>query len=178
MNKNKYGLSRSIPDSIKEQILRDAGFGCVICGQCPYEYEHIDPRFCDAKKHDPNRMTLLCGICHSKVTKGVFSKDKVFTAKRNPWCVENGHTCMGLDFTGEDIIFQIGDTVFINSQMPLTVSGKPILSAYYSEKQKSIIVNGYFYDNKGEKVGLIVNNEAFGVILDDVMRGVDKKLAC
>jgi len=43
MNKNKFGLSRTIPEAIKSQIRRDDGYGCVVCGNALYQYEHIDP---------------------------------------------------------------------------------------------------------------------------------------
>jgi len=35
---NKNNLSRHIDPSIKELIRAEAGFACVICGTCPYDY--------------------------------------------------------------------------------------------------------------------------------------------
>jgi hypothetical protein len=75
--KNRFGLSRDIPRGIKREVRRRSGFGCVICGCAIFEYEHVDPPFSEAKQHDPSGITLLCGQCHSYVTRGVWSKDKV-----------------------------------------------------------------------------------------------------
>lgn len=61
---NRHGLSRYIPPNIKRTIRKQCGFGCVVCGVAFSMYEHIDPEFCDAKEHDPNKMELLCGSCH------------------------------------------------------------------------------------------------------------------
>ena len=58
--KNKFELSRTIPEPIKRQIRQDSGFGCVICGLGIIQYEHVDPEFHLAKIHDPSKMTLLC----------------------------------------------------------------------------------------------------------------------
>lgn len=87
---NKYGLSRDIPESVKLRIRQHAGFGCVICGLGIVEYEHVDPEFKDAKVHDPEKMTLLCPICHTKATSGLFSKDRVKEAMEDPVCKRKG----------------------------------------------------------------------------------------
>jgi hypothetical protein len=87
---SRHGLSRNIPNSIKRTIRQNCGFGCIICGCATYEYEHVDPSFEDATVHDPDKMTLLCGSCHSYVTRGIWSKDRVKAAMRNPKCLEKG----------------------------------------------------------------------------------------
>jgi hypothetical protein len=161
---NKNNLSRHIDPSIKELIRAEAGFACVICGTCPYDYEHIEPEFKDAHSHDPTKMTLLCPTCHRKVSNKVFSKDLVWHAKAKPWAIEHGHTKYGLDFSGETIIFIIGDTVFENPRMPLTIKGRPILSAKYSKIESSIIISGQFYDSEGQMLGEIIENEWRGYI--------------
>ncbi len=55
MTKNKYGLSRDIPPSVKLQVRRACSFGCVICG-ASITYEHIDPPFTEAHEHDPEKI--------------------------------------------------------------------------------------------------------------------------
>lgn len=164
-NKNKYGLSRTIPAKITEKIRIESGFSCVICASCPYEYEHIEPEFKDARIHDSNKMTLLCPLCHSKVTKKVFSKELVWQAKKEPWAIKNGHTKYGLDFSGENLTFVLGNLEIENAHSPLTINGIPILSVDYSTKEKSIILNGRFFFGD-TLVGMIVNNEWQGVVSD------------
>lgn len=73
-NINKHGLKRYIEADIRRKIRHDAGYGCVICGNIFVDYEHIEPEFKDAKKHDPEKMTLLCKGCHDDVTDTRISK--------------------------------------------------------------------------------------------------------
>lgn len=65
---NRFGLGRYIPPEIRRLLRKEAGYGCVICGNIIIEYEHIEPEFKDALEHDPNKMTILCPGCHANVT--------------------------------------------------------------------------------------------------------------
>jgi magnesium chelatase family protein len=47
---NKHGLSRTIPAEIRREIRQRSKFGCVICRNAIYTYEHIDPTFVNAKE--------------------------------------------------------------------------------------------------------------------------------
>jgi hypothetical protein len=87
---NQFGLGRDIPNPIKRLVRQRCGFGCVVCGGAFYQYEHIDPEFAEAQEHDPNRIALLCGGCHDRVTRGVLSKDTVKNCLRQPKCRELG----------------------------------------------------------------------------------------
>jgi hypothetical protein len=78
--RNKYGLSRSIPEDVKREVRRRSRFGCVLCRAAIAHYEHIDPEFNNAKAHDPKRMCSLCGSCHDKVTRGILSKEAIWKA--------------------------------------------------------------------------------------------------
>ena len=49
-NKNQHGLSRSIPEDVKQHVRQECGFGCVICGNIIIDYEHIDPGFAEARE--------------------------------------------------------------------------------------------------------------------------------
>lgn len=71
---NRHGLPRDIPDPIRREIRQRSKFGCVICRSGIYDYEHIDPEFTDATRHDPDDICCLCTSCHAKVTRGHFSK--------------------------------------------------------------------------------------------------------
>lgn len=74
---NRCGLPRDIPDPIKREIRMRSKFGCVICRAGVFDYEHIDPKYKDASKHDPDDICCLCTGCHGKLTRGHFSKDYV-----------------------------------------------------------------------------------------------------
>jgi hypothetical protein len=74
--KNKYGLSRHIPSNVKLQVRQRSKFGCVLCRNGIYEYEHISP-FNNCRQHDPDNICLLCAHCHGKVTRGLIPKEIV-----------------------------------------------------------------------------------------------------
>ncbi|HBR0427241.1 TPA: hypothetical protein ACXIWS_003627 [Klebsiella pneumoniae] len=82
---NKFGLKDSdLKEEQKKKIRRDAGYGCVICGALFIQYEHIEPEFHEAKEHDPDKMTLLCGSHHDDVSHSRITKQDVWRAKENP----------------------------------------------------------------------------------------------
>ena len=72
--KNRFGLSRDIPDKKKRAIRQACGFGCIVCGCMLFEYAHSDPPFEDAKTHDPEKIKLLCKGCHGKFDKGLIAR--------------------------------------------------------------------------------------------------------
>ena len=95
---NRFGLSRDIPNETKRLIRQRCGFGCVVCGSAFYQYEHVDPNFADARVHDPERIALLCGSCHDRVTRGALSKE---TVKR--WALHPRAKELGFSFGPFDI---------------------------------------------------------------------------
>jgi hypothetical protein len=82
MPKNAYGLSRDAPSAVRFEIRRRSKFGCVTCRSAVDDYEHIDPAFPDATRHDPSAMCCLCGSCHHRVSRGHLSKAAVLAAYR------------------------------------------------------------------------------------------------
>ena len=79
---NQHGLKRQIPPDVAFQVRSECGFGCVVCGNAVYEYEHIDPPFAEAKQHEAARIALVCGGCHSPKTRGFTSADLIKAAPR------------------------------------------------------------------------------------------------
>lgn len=75
--KNRFGLARNIPSEIAREVRQRSKFGCVICRAGIFEYEHISVNFSNASKHNADDICCLCGSCHSKVTRGIYSKDFV-----------------------------------------------------------------------------------------------------
>ncbi len=103
---NIHGLTRTIPSDIKRKIRQRTGFGCIVCGLGIFQYEHIKPEFSEAKEHDPDKMTTLCGSCHDKVTRKIWSKNKIIRHNQAPKCRELGYS---RDF------FDIGDNIPISN---------------------------------------------------------------
>ncbi len=119
---NNYGLSRYIPSEIKQEIRKNSGFGCVICGLFIYEYEHIDPEFKNARTHDSKNICLLCPTHHSKVTKGLISKDLVREAYKNPISKQTGYV-NDFEFAilRRPVTVRIGNIIFNNPTLLLKV---------------------------------------------------------
>lgn len=156
---NKHGLSRHISDDIKLQIRQACGFGCVVCGMTIYTYEHIDPEFADAKEHDPTKMALLCGSCHLKVTKGIWSKDKIKIARLSPVCKKQGYSNDFFDI-GEPFGVSLGRIYFYKNETGdlLQIDGKTVLSLKKMEGEPPKL-SGKFCDHLGNIIFEIKDNE-------------------
>lgn len=158
-NINKHGLSRHIPEVVKHQLRKEAGFGCVLCGNAIFEYEHIDPEWSDAKKHNPEAMTILCGNCHNNVTKGFISKKKVQLAKTTPQCKKIGSSHLKLELTNHPMIVELGGIQFIDTPTIINFDGKNILKIEKPEEEYSPPqITAKFYDRNGKLVARINRN--------------------
>ncbi len=161
---NKQGLSRNIPNDIKRKIRLASGFGCVVCGFAIYQYEHVMPDFADAESHDPNAITLLCATCHDQVTRGIWSKDKVVNAMRNPRTKQAGYSRFQLDIDSEsNLLVQIGNKRFGGVKDIILIDSFPILSIRPPEESNSPpLINASFYDQNGDLIAQIIDNEWHG----------------
>ncbi|CED72182.1 putative uncharacterized protein [Aliivibrio wodanis] len=152
--KNRFGLARNIPVSVKRKIRKNSKFGCVICRCGIYEYEHIEPEFSDALTHDADKMCLLCGQCHNKVTKGVLSKDTVFRhykniqnslEAKNPWesfDLASNHIVIKIGncrFEGAKELIRFGDKVILSIEPPEDGSGFPSLTGTFTKDDGSVL---------------------------------------
>ena len=133
MTKNQYGLSRIIAPEVKFEVRKRSGFGCVVCGLGIYHYDHIDPEFKEAKKHDPAGITLLCGRCHDRKTRKFLSVRTVKEAMKNPKALQAGFTKEILDVGGGYPTLMMGDFKFQNVLFPLVVEGRPLFGLFPPE---------------------------------------------
>jgi hypothetical protein len=158
--KNKYGLDRDIPPHIKKAIRQRCGFGCVVCGLGIIEYEHVDPEFHEAKEHDADKMALLCPQCHSKVTRGFWSKEKIKKAMQQPLCRQQGFTKEVFDFCEGYPSLQFGGVLLSNCPIPIQVGGQPLFKIEKPEQEGSPFrLSGIFCDSNGKVTLRIIENE-------------------
>jgi len=158
--RNQYGLSKDIPDPIKQQVRQTCGFGCVICGASLIEYEHIDPEFPDAKSHDPFAIALLCPYCHGNVTRKFWSKEKVKAALGAPRCKEKGFSWGAFDFGSQIPEVRFAGCTFQNCQFPLLVRGVRVF--WFEEPEQPggpFRLTSNFFDSTGKPVLEIEANE-------------------
>jgi hypothetical protein len=88
---NKFGLSGDIPKPVERAVRRRCGFGCVICGDAIFTYEHFDPPFKEAREHKPKGITLLCGSHQNESSKGLLSRQTIRSADAEPYCKQHGY---------------------------------------------------------------------------------------
>jgi hypothetical protein len=179
MSTNAHGLSRNIPNEVKYAVRKGAGFGCASCGVAIGYYEHIDPQFCDATEHDPDRMTYLCGRCHGKVTRGFVSKETVWDWKRRPWCIEHGRCHESFDVGRREFYLWVGGAKVSRIQDVLTYDDECILRIRGPEDDGAPYrLSAKFHDESGRKALEIVDNEwcaessAFDIICENGKVGI------
>lgn len=163
---NKYGLSRTIPSSIKREIRKRSGFGCVICGFAWYDYEHFNPDYKDASKHNSDGMTLLCMQCNQKRRRGVLSAATVSLANKNPKCLQEGYSFEQFDLASNDLDISIAGTHYLNCENLIQINDMPILSLNRSEEKETISISGIFYNSKGKK-SLIIKENEWNALIDN-----------
>lgn len=162
--KNKYGLSRDIPTEVKLAIRQHAGFGCVICGLAVGQYEHIEPPFAEAHIHDPECMTYLCGSCHDRVTRGIWSKQKVLAARMAPWAVVNGQCHDAFDVGIGNVAIWVGDITCINIHRIIEIDGVTLLELQPpASPRMPYMISAKFFNDNGQLTLEIVENEWRGI---------------
>lgn len=162
--KNKYGLGRDIPDAIQRQLRQEAGFGCVICGNAVYEYEHIDPPFAEAKEHNPDNMAILCKECHGNITRGLWRKERAIEGKKNPKALQSGGSEFRLDIGTEPLIIELGGIQFVNTPTTIEIEGQKLLTINPPEESSAPPqLNAQFYSRQGKRLATITNNRWRGL---------------
>ena len=158
--KNRFGLSRHVPEHVAKTVRKHCGFGCVNCGSAIYDYEHFDPEFKDAAIHNPDGITLLCPTCHRK--KGsLLSRKTLVKAASSPYCKMSGfsHTDMDID----NLTVNIGPFTANQCLIPLEVKlensvEKAIWFEPPEEEGAPIRLNLAIFGNNGAKLAWIQNN--------------------
>ena len=157
---NKFGLKRHIPAAIEREIRRRCKFGCVVCRKAIYDYEHIIPEFKNAKEHNPDNICLLCGSCHSKVTRGQLSKESIRKYYNRVMQDDNiKQPFEEFDLTQDNVDIILGSAILKYSDSILEINGESILKISAPEKGSfSPRLNGIFHDDLKGDILKIENN--------------------
>lgn len=157
---NKYGLVRKIPEAVAREVRQNSGFGCVICGLCMWQYDHVDPEFKDCKKHESCGITLLCWQCHGKKTNGFIDKETVLNAMKNPKAKQKGFSNEFFISGRQTPIIFLGGAKFENVSVPLMVNKEPVFSVVDpEEKEGPFQFSASFYNSRSIRTLKIENNE-------------------
>ncbi|MGB9887730.1 MAG: HNH endonuclease signature motif containing protein [Moorellales bacterium] len=162
--KNKYGLSRNIPEPVKRAVRQACGFGCVICGCSIIEYAHVDPEFPEAREHNPSGITLLCPRCHSKLTTGFLSKETVRAAMAEPFCKKAGFSSEIFDLGSVHPQIVFGGVTLTNCRVPVRVKDLPLFELKEGEGARAPFrLTANFFNSKGQPSLMIRDNEWFAL---------------
>lgn len=157
---NRYGLPRYIPEAIALDVRRRSKFGCVICRCAIYQYEHIEPEYAEARAHEPDKICLLCGGCHDKVTRGRLSKETVKTRyEQVQQSTEIRRPFEELDLSAQHICIGMGTTNFECARHLLRINGRDLLSITPPKDGSTFpTLNGVFCDRDGRETFRISDN--------------------
>lgn len=157
---NKHGLSRYITADVASQVRRECGFGCVLCGESVVDYEHIEPEFADARSHEPENIALLCDGCHGKVTRRIWSKEKVAEARKNPFCKKSGFSWGELDTGSRVPSFVFGSNLVTNVGPIFKIDDAVLFGTLPPEEPGSPFrVSAQFFDDQSQPIMKIVDNQ-------------------
>lgn len=165
--RNRHGLSRTVPGDMRREVRQRCGFGCVRCGLGLYDYEHFDPDFKDATEHSAHGITLLCMQCNQKRRRGVLSVESVRVANVNPRCFEQGFSNEAFDFGQQPIEIVFAGVTFVDCNHLIEVDEFPILSINPPEAPSAPYrLSGRFADKDGD-ITLKIEDNAWSAGADN-----------
>jgi hypothetical protein len=154
--KNKYGLSRHIPESVEREVRQRCKFSCVMCESGIYHFHHFEPTFADAKVHSPEGITLLCGQCHDYVERGLKSKSEVVDAdKRRVQEMPSANILLSIRPPFYTII---GSAVFVGTGVFVALDDAPVFQVLQSTEGSSLEFSANLFDAEGNSRLIIERN--------------------
>lgn len=162
---NRKGLGRSIPSDVRREVRRRSKFGCVVCRSGFYEYEHIVP-FTEIERHDPEHICCLCEECHSRVTRGQWSKDLVrhhYLLIQQQSMVDAREPKGPLDFHSGAAVLTMGDLEYAPAiESVLRYFGDDLIKLYPGKNGEPGRISAVFTDDQGNAILELDENEWIG----------------
>lgn len=132
----------------------------MVCGLAIGDYEHVDPIYPEAKKHDPACMTFLCLRCHGKVSRGQLSKESVKKAMREPAASKARFSFETLDVGTTAPTIHIGPMTAVDCESIILVNSRPVLWVRPPEEVGGPVrIGAEMRNEQGEVIFSIVDNE-------------------
>ncbi|WP_301234327.1 hypothetical protein [Pandoraea cepalis] len=157
---NRFGLLRNIPAHVKRAVRQACGFGCVICGNPFIQYHHSDVSYADAAIHDPKKITLLCGGCHDRVSRGTYSDEKVREHIEKPYCLTRGPAFADLDYGSVAPHVRFAGSEFEDCTFPVRVHDYGLIRFEKpAEAVAPVQISAFFANTRGEISLVISRNE-------------------
>jgi len=131
-------------------------------------YEHIDPLFKDAVRHDPAGICCLCASCHLAVTSGQRSKASVRRKYLELQVMEANQVSppmRPLDFHDGTAELSIGGTVYTpGAKTLLRHHGKNLIRVEPGGKGEPGKITAFFIDSEGRPVLWLKDNVWIGAL--------------
>lgn len=158
-DRNQYGLSRTIDVETKRVVRERCGFGCVICGSIPYDYDHFKIPFPECRTHDPDNIVLLCDPHHRKKTNGFISIDAIEAYVRNI-DLRRRDASFRAELLSEDFTVKWPGIDITNCGNDIVIDGVPVLSiARTGNPLEPVLISGAFSNDYGDGLCRIERNE-------------------
>lgn len=162
---NRQGLGRTIPSAVRREVRRRCKFGCVVCRNGFYEYEHLVP-FAEVAQHDPDHICCLCEACHSRVTRGQWSRDLVrarYTKIQQATTQDIGEPRGPLDFHTGAAALAVGDLVYAPLvQTVVRYYGDDLIQLTPGAPGQPGMISAVFTDDDGNAILELDENEWVG----------------
>jgi hypothetical protein len=142
------------PLPIQNQLKRDSGYGCSICG-CPLlEYVQINPSS-KTSEFLPENMAAICPNHNQKFCKYEMSRIQLFDFKTKPHNKINANDAFAIN--SAELIVNIGKTKFINTYRILSVDDFDLV-AIRKENNVYLVLDINFFDAQNNLIGVVSEN--------------------
>lgn len=159
-NVNKHGCPRTISADVRREVRQRARFGCIVCGKAFGEYHHFDPKFEDARRHDPDRIVYLCPNHHEDADNGRLLEASLRHHADKPAAKHLGFSFGAFDMRCERPVLHVGKLTSINCRSFFRIDGRPILGVSPPETAGGpFLLNADLVDSKGTPILKIVDND-------------------
>lgn len=142
------------PLPIQNQLKRDSGYGCSICG-CPLlEYVQVNPSS-KTSEFLPENMAAICPNHNQKFCKYEISRTQLFDFKTKPHNKINANDAFAIN--SAELIVNIGKTKFINTYRILSVDDFDLV-AVRKENNLYLVLDINFFDAQNNLIGVVSEN--------------------
>jgi len=153
-----------IPPEIKRTVRERCGYGCVLCGAQPYDYDHI-VEYEIVKCHEADNLTLLCKHHHGEKTLKNLPREEIVKANASPHNLKiNSTKPRLLYYSGKSVEVHIGGSVFKYHDLPdgfkfvpVQIDGLDVISFSYINDKLLLSLNAFDKNNK--QIVEIIENE-------------------
>ena len=142
------------PLPIQNQLKKDSGYGCSVCG-CPLlEYVQINPSS-NTSEYLTENMTAICPNHNQEFSKYEVSHAKLFDFKANPHNKINVNNSFAIN--SAELIVNIGKTKFVNTNRILSVDDFDLVTIR-KENNLYLVLDINFFDAQNNLIGVVSEN--------------------